>query len=144
MLLHTTQTLPKPGPGCRIFLDGKSHSAIGGGCLPPWQLFTSSRLRHFAFCHQFAPDTCTWPPAWAHQDHPVVIIVPPCSPAAVWMCKGAEPLPHCKVQQGLSVLFAKWNSEINKSHLMAESHISTEIIIGANCQALHCAIKRNS
>lgn len=69
---------------------------------------------------------------------------PPCSPAAASMCKGAKPPLQCKVQQGLLVLFAKQNSEINKSGLMAESHKSTEIIIGANSQALHYAIKRNS
>lgn len=62
MLLHPTissRTLVKPGLGCRIFLPGKSHAALGHGCLPSRQLFTASCLSHFASCHQFAPDACT-------------------------------------------------------------------------------------
>lgn len=38
--------------------------------------FTASCLRHLASCHQLTLHTCTWPPAWAHHDHPAANSAP--------------------------------------------------------------------
>lgn len=84
MLQHLTissHAPVKPGPGCRIFLAGKSHTAFSQGCLPLQWLFTASCLSHFASCHQCAWRTwhltpCTGSPgscsSCRHQWHPVL------------------------------------------------------------------------